>query len=197
MSKLKLALLLLIPVIAGLIVGVWLNKSTAPDPQAQKYAALGGDFTLQSAKGPVSLKDFRGKVGVIYFGYTACPDICPTSLGMIANAFRTLSKDELAQTQGIFISVDPERDTPEVMEKYAVFFHPKILGLTGTPQEIAEVAKKYAVYYKKAKLEGSAMGYGMDHSSAIYIVGKDGHIVDIIAHGSKPSDIAAAVRKAL
>ena len=197
MNKVKLGLLLLIPVIVGLIVGIWLNKASAPNPQARKYAALGGDFTLQSAKGPVSLKDFRGKVAVIYFGYTACPDICPTSLGMMANAFRSLSEDELEQTQGIFITVDPERDKPEVVGKYAVFFHPKILGLTGTPREIAEVAKKYAVYYKKARLEGSAMGYGMDHSSAIYVVGKDGHIADIIAHGAKPSDIAAAIRKAL
>ncbi|RTZ60339.1 MAG: SCO family protein [Gammaproteobacteria bacterium] len=197
MSKVKLAALLLLPVVIGLIVGIWLSKNGASDPQAQKYAAIGGDFTLQSAHGPVSLKDFRGKVAVIYFGYTACPDICPTSLGMMATAFRSLSRDELDQVQGIFISVDPERDTPEVMDKYATFFHPKILGLTGTPQDIAKVAKKYAVYYKKARLEGSAMGYGMDHSSSIYIVGKNGQIADIVAHGAKPASIAEAIRKAM
>ncbi len=197
MNKLKLAPLLSLFVAAGLIAGIWLNHAASPDSAAQKYAAIGGDFSLRSAQGPVALKDFRGKVAVIYFGYTACPDICPTSLGMMATAFRSLTRDELEQIQGIFISVDPERDTPEVMAKYAAFFHPKILGLSGTPQEIAEVAKKYAVYYKKARLEGSAMGYGMDHSSAIYIVGKNGQIADIIAHGAKPSDIAAAIRKAL
>lgn len=197
MNKLKLGLLLLIPVVAGLIVGVWLNQGNVSDSDAKKYAAIGGDFTLQSADGPVSLKKFRNKVALIYFGYTACPDICPTSLGMLANAFNSLSEDELKQVQGIFVSVDPERDTPKVMKKYAEFFHPKILGVTGAPEQIAKVAKQYAVYYKKAKLEGSAMGYGIDHSSAIYVVGKKGHIVDIISHGEKPSEIAAAIRKAL
>ncbi len=194
MSRLKLILLLAIPVLAGLGVGLWLDRTMAPVTEPE--VTVGGDFTLQSADGPVSLKDFRGKVGMIYFGYTSCPDICPTSLTTMASAMKLLSPQERAQVYGIFISVDPARDTPANMKEYAAYFHPSFVGVTGTPQQIADIAAKYGVYYKKAEVEG-AMGYAVDHSSTIYIVDQRGKVVDQIIHGASPESIAASIRKLL
>ena len=197
MSRLKLVLLLALPVLAGLGVGVWLDRAMGPTGDATAEAPIGGDFTLQSADGPVSLHDFRGKVVLVYFGYTSCPDICPTSLTMMASALKLLSPEELAQVRGIFISVDPERDAPQGMKAYAAYFHPNFIGVVGTPAQTAEVAAKYGAYYRKAPYEGSAMGYGVDHSSTVYVVGRDGRVVDQIRHGASPETIAAAIRKAL
>ena len=194
MSRLKLILLLAIPVLAGLGVGLWLDRTMAPVTEPE--VTVGGDFTLQSADGPVSLKDFRGKVGMIYFGYTSCPDICPTSLTTMASAMKLLSPQERVQVYGIFISVDPARDTPANMKEYAAYFHPSFVGVTGTPQQIADIAAKYGVYYKKAEVEG-AMGYAVDHSSTIYIVDQRGKVVDQIIHGASPESIAASIRKLL
>ncbi len=194
MSRLKLILLLAIPVLAGLGVGLWLDRTMAPVTEPE--VTVGGDFTLQSADGPVALKDFRGKVGMIYFGYTSCPDICPTSLTTMASAMKLLSPQERAQVYGIFISVDPARDTPANMKEYAAYFHPSFVGVTGTPQQIADIAAKYGVYYKKAEVEG-AMGYAVDHSSTIYIVDQRGKVVDQIIHGASPESIAASIRKLL
>ena len=196
MSRLKLGLLFAIPILAGLGVGLWLNGIMAPSTALQPEASIGGDFTLQSADGPVSLTDYRGKVGMVYFGYTSCPDICPTSLTTMSSAMKLLSPAEAAQVYGIFISVDPERDTPANMKEYAAYFYPNFIGVTGTPQQIADVARKYGVYYKKAKVDG-AMGYAVDHSSTIYIIDKDGKVADQIIHGASPESIAAAIRKHL
>ncbi len=198
MSRLKWILLLAIPVVAGLGVGLWLDRMMGPagsDTMAE--AAIGGDFTLQSADGPVSLHDFRGKVVLVYFGYTSCPDICPTSLTTMASALKQLTPAEVAQVRGIFISVDPERDTPQGMKEYAAYFHPNFIGVVGTPAQTAEVAAKYGAYYRKAPYEGSAMGYGVDHSSTIYVIDRDGKVVDQIRHGTSPEALAAAIRRAL
>ncbi len=197
MSRLKLILLLAIPVMAGIVVGLWLSQRLAPPDAANPYAAVGGDFTLQSADGPVSLHDFRGKVVMVYFGYTSCPDICPTSLTMMAGAMKLLTPEEREQVRGIFISVDPERDRPQGMKEYAAYFHPNFIGVVGTPEETAEIAGRYGVYYKKAPYDESAMGYGVDHSSTVYVVGRDGQVVDQVMHGATPEKIAASLRRAL
>ena len=121
----------------------------------------GGDFTLGSRQGPVALQDLRGKVVLLYFGYTYCPDVCPTSLGFIGLALERLTPDELERVQVLFISVDPERDTPERLEEYAVFFHPKVLGITGTPEELARVAELYGAAYRRVEQPQSAAEEGM------------------------------------
>jgi protein SCO1/2 len=115
-----------------------------PIPRAA--IAVGGDFTLQSAAGPVSLKDYRGKLVLVYFGYTYCPDICPTSLAATAEGLKQLTPEEQARVAMIFISVDPKRDTPERLKEYAEFFHPAIVGVTGTAETIADVARRYGVF---------------------------------------------------
>ena len=111
--------------------------------------AQGGEFTLQSLSGPVSLKDFRGKVTLIYFGYTMCPDICPTNLSMMSNALMQLNEQQLNKVQAIFISVDPQRDSVARLAEYTHYFHPSILGITGTDKVIKEVADRYGVAYQK------------------------------------------------
>lgn len=159
--------------------------------------AAGGDFTLQSATGPVSLKDFRGKVVLIYFGYTYCPDICPTSLASTAAGLKLLKPEEMAKVAMLFISVDPERDTPARLKEYAEFFDPAIVGVTGTPEVLAEIAKRYGVFYAKQKVATAGEGYVVDHSSETYLIGADGQLLSKIAHAAPPDQVAAEIRKRL
>ena len=190
-------------VVVSVGVGLWFG-SQAPHRNAptseqttQGYPNLGGEFTLESASGPLSLSDLRGKVVPIYFGYTYCPDICPTTLGAVTAAIEKLEPEEQTQVQGLFISVDPERDTPERVSEYAGHFHANIEGLTGSPDVIADIAKRYFVIYEKVEMEDSAMGYAVDHSSILYVVGKDGVVNSLVHHGSTPDDILASLRQAL
>ena len=159
--------------------------------------AAGGDFTLQSATGPVSLKDFRGKVVLIYFGYTYCPDICPTSLASTAAGLKLLKPEEMAKVAMLFISVDPERDTPARLKEYAEFFDPAIVGVTGTPEVLAEIAKRYGVFYAKQKVATAGEGYVVDHSSETYVIGADGQLLSKIAHAAPPDQVVAEIRKRL
>lgn len=164
-------------------------------PKAALPAA--GDFTLQSAAGPVSLSDFRGKVVLVYFGYTYCPDVCPTSLAATAQGLALLKPEELARVATIFISVDPERDTPARLKEYAEFFHPGIVGVTGTPEVLAEIAKRYGVFYARQKVDTAGGGYVVDHSSDTYVIGADGKLVGKLAHATPPERVAAEIRKHL
>ena len=157
----------------------------------------GGDFTLQSADGPVALVDFRGKVVLLYFGYTYCPDICPTSLAATAEALKELRPEELARVAVILVSVDPKRDTPARLKEYARFFHPVMVGVTGTPEEIAAVAKRYGVFYAEQKVATAGDGYVVDHSADTYVVAPDGRLVGRIAHATAPEQVAAIIRKHL
>lgn len=157
----------------------------------------GGDFTLQSADGPVALRDFRGKVVLLYFGYTYCPDICPTSLAATAEGLKELTPDELARVAVILVSVDPKRDTPARLKEYARFFHQAIVGVTGTPEEIAAVAKRYGVFYAEQKVATAGDGYVVDHSADTYIVAADGKLAGKIAHATAPDQVAAIIRKYL
>ncbi len=156
----------------------------------------GGDFTLNAAAGPVSLHDFHGQVAIVYFGYASCPDACPTALGATGQALALLTPAELAQIQPIFISVDPNRDTPAALKEYAAFFHAKTLGITGSEAQIADVARRYGVYYHRQE-STSASGYSVDHSSSLYVINRAGQIADVLPHGITPPQIAAALRRAL
>ena len=157
----------------------------------------GGDFTLQSVSGPVSLKDFRGKVVLVYFGYTMCPDICPTNLSMMSNAFSQLNKQELDKVQGIFISVDPERDTMERLSEYTHYFHESIIGISGQADVIREVADRYAAAYQIVQQEKSATNYVVDHSSETYVIDPQGKLVSRLPHAAPPQEILDAIRKAI
>lgn len=155
----------------------------------------GGDFTLQSADGPVSLRDMRGKVVLLFFGYTSCPTACPTSLDIMAEAFSRMSVEELSYVRGIFISFDPERDTVEKIKEYAGYFHPNIIGLTDKPEVIKEVTKKYGAYFIKSVEKESAMEYTFAHSTNIYVIAPDGSLREILSGTSPPEAIVGAVRR--
>lgn len=184
-------------VIGSIGAGIWFGQQGNQPAPGNEYAHLGGDFTLQSDQGPVSLADFRDKISVLYFGYTSCPDVCITSLTTVASAMRLLDEEQRAQVQPIFISVDPERDSAKGTGEYARYFHPDLIGLTGTPEEIAEVAKRYLVIYAKVPLEDSALGYAVDHSSIVYVIGRNGKINTLVHHGESAEALATAIRAAL
>ena len=199
----QLLLLAAISFLAGALV--WLaffwspagDERTAGDSGVIATAApIGGDFVLQGPDGPVALADYRGKVVLLYFGYTFCPDVCPTSLVLVAEALGKLTPEEATQVRAYFISVDPERDTPEVLRAYAPFFHPSIVGLTGSPQEIAEVAGRYGVSYMRQKSRDGAP-YAVDHSSYTYVIGPDGKLAGRLPHASPASEIVAMIRSRL
>jgi len=191
---------LLILLSVCLLIGMAVALQFRPDSVNSRLAigdVLGGDFTLQSADGPVTLSDYNGNATLIYIGYASCPDVCPTSLAVMSQGMKQLSEDLQQKTKGIFISVDPERDTLENLKKYSAYFHPNIVGVTGEREAIDNVVRQYGAFYKIVEMESSAMGYAVDHSSRFYLVGKDGRLVEALAHNSTPADIQAAVEKVL
>ncbi len=192
---LPLGLILVISIALAWLVLLWHPEQNA----SIKISAppKGGDFTLNSASGPVSLESLRGKVVVLYFGYTMCPDVCPTSLTLLASALKGLGQNELEQVRGLFISVDPDRDDLKRLQSYAAFFHPNIQGISGTNEQVAVVAKQYGAAYRKSKQDDSAMGYVVDHSADLYVVGRDGRLRESIRHGTPPSEILKTLRRVL
>jgi protein SCO1/2 len=151
------------------------------------------DFALPDADGkPRSIKDFAGKVVVVFFGYTQCPDVCPTTLAEIAQAKKLLGGDG-DKVQGVFITVDPERDTPEVLKAYMGNFDPAFVALRGNLDQVAIVAKDFKVYYKK--VEGKAPGsYTMDHSAASYVYDTQGRLRLYERYGNGPQGLADDVK---
>lgn len=190
----SLAAILALVVVAVLAIGARLWVWSGSEHSSP---AIGGPFTLVDGDGrTVTDKDFRGKWMLIYFGYTFCPDVCPTSLSVVANALDKLAPPQLDKIVPVFITVDPARDTPQVMKDYAAAFHPKMVGLTGSPEQIAAVTKSYRVYAAKAK-GADESSYTMDHSSILYLIGPDGAFVAPFTHGTSADDLAAALKARL
>jgi protein SCO1/2 len=157
---------------------------------------VGGPFTLLDKTGKtVTDKDFRGKLMLVYFGYTFCPDVCPTTLGIVGQALDKLTPDERKQVAPIFITVDPDRDTPKVMGEYAANFAPDLVGLTGSPDAIQQVEHEYHVYAKKHEEKDGS--YSMDHSSIIYLMGKDGGYRGLVSGEVTVAQMVTAIRKYL
>jgi len=161
-----------------------------------RYPGLGGDFTLRSSAGDVSLRDFRGKVVVVYFGYMSCPDVCPTALATIAAAINKLNAKERQQVQPIFVSVDPKRDTPELLAEYVRAFYPGMLGVTGARDQVDKVTAQYKAFYALVPQEGSD-GYLVNHTSSSYIIGRDGGLREILNHGTTAAELTAKLKVAL
>jgi protein SCO1/2 len=155
---------------------------------------LGGDFVLHSSQGRFSIAQQRGKVVLLYFGYTKCPDVCPTSLATMAQALNELSEDELKTVQGVFVSVDPKRDSYAVLDDYVGYFHPSLLGVTGSKSEIDLAAKLYGVEFEEVEQEVSGFGYVIDHSAATYIITPEGELRFMFPHQTPSFVILEAIR---
>jgi protein SCO1/2 len=164
--------------------------------QLPQGLVLGGPFSLLDQTGrAVTERDFAGKWLLLYFGYSFCPDICPTELGTIAAAVDALG--ELGEKiLPVMVTIDPQRDTPAQLADYVSRFHPRMLGLTGTPEQVSEAARRYRVYYAKVN-RADAGAYLMDHSSFVYLVGPDGRVRSLFRPEASPDDIAAVVRAQL
>ncbi len=177
----------------GLVIAAgiaWWQVDNATS-MVQSSVPIGGPFTLTDQDGKtVTDADYRGKYLLIYFGYTYCPDVCPTELGTMARAMDLLGR-QADKVQPMFISVDPERDTVAHLKDYVGLFHPNLVGLTGTPEQVKAAAKAYRVYYAKAPQEGGKPGdYLMDHSSFLYLMGPDGRFLGVYPAGTTADRVA-------
>jgi protein SCO1 len=162
--------------------------------QEMGAAAIGGPFKLTDQNGkPRSDADFRGGYTLVFFGYTNCPDVCPTTLQTLTDAMTDLGP-KADKVTPVFITVDPERDTAKALKDYAANFTPRLVMLTGSPADIAAVAKEYRVYYAKA---GEGPNYAMDHTALIYLMGPDGTYVTHYAPQATADDIAKDLSKRL
>ena len=157
---------------------------------------LGGDFTLRSADGDVSLAELRGRVVPIYFGYMSCPDICPMTLSVLGTALRALEEGELQKVQALFISLDPHRDDLPRLSEYARYYHPRIQGVTGSQAQLDEVARRYRVVVSKVPTGGEGQ-YTLDHTSRLALVGRDGRLARMIPDGIPPPVVTEAIRHLL
>ncbi len=151
-----------------------------------------GDFTLQSSRGAVSLSDFRGKPVLLYFGYTTCPDVCPTTLADLRMAMQELGEDQ-SKVQVLFVSVDPERDTVERLGAYLQYFDPNFIGLTGPLAEIEAIANRFGVFFQKNVVD-SAADYLIDHTSAVLLLDADGKLRLMFPYATTGKQIADDTR---
>ena len=165
--------------------------------QGSGVALVGGPFSLVDQDGRrVTEKDFLGKYMLVFFGYTYCPDICPTELQVMSAALDQLGL-EADRIQPIFVSIDPARDTPEVLKAYVANFGPRLIGLTGSPEEVAAIAKAYRAYYAKAGNGSTGTDYLMDHSSIIYLMGPDGRFVKHMPYTTDAAKLATELKETL
>jgi protein SCO1/2 len=198
--RIRLAFIMLVGLALGAIGASWLlnsQKQGGTPTISFGKAAVGGPFTLTDHNGRrVTDKDFRGKYMLIYFGFTFCPDICPGSLQVMTAALEKLGP-KADRVVPLLISVDPDRDTPAQLKLYVENFDRRLIGLTGTPEEIAAVAKAYRVYYAKTKDPKSSAPYTVDHVSMFYLMDPKGEFSTFFRHGVTADAMAEQLAKLL
>jgi len=171
---------------------------TTSEPPPLEGARIGGDFTLTDKTGKtVRAADFAGRYRTVYFGYTFCPDVCPLDVQVMMQGYRLFAKDHpalAAKIAPLFITIDPARDTPAAVGQFAAHFGKELTGLTGTDAQVKQVAKSYAVYYKKGQDAGSG-GYLMDHSRAAYLMGPEGQPIALLPVDKDAKAVAAELAK--
>ncbi|MBF6058251.1 SCO family protein [Thiomicrorhabdus heinhorstiae] len=195
--KLRTLIYVLLALAIGATIVFWpgSQNSTHKMPIVTSEKPQGGDFTLQAADGSHKLSDYRGKLVLIYFGYTFCPDICPTNLGNLSVAYHQLSDEQKRKLQILFVSVDPHRDTPKRLQQYADYFESNIVGLTGDPQTIAEIARRYGVVYAKVEDDRNPENYAVDHSAFTYVVDANGKLQTQLPHATSPQQFINAIEQ--
>lgn len=176
-------------------ISILSSRHGGDNGSAGMAAGIGGPFTLVNQDGKtVTDKDFRGRYMLIYFGFASCPAICPTELQKMADAMKALPDDMKPQVQPVFITVDPKRDTQQILKSYVGLFMPNLIGLTGSQEQIEAVKKAYHVYAVEVRSEGEAEDeYNVDHSSFIYLMGKDGKLLAMFRTADKADSIATRI----
>jgi cytochrome oxidase Cu insertion factor (SCO1/SenC/PrrC family) len=177
--------------------GLWYQAEQNSGPRIVTVGTpeVGGPFSLVDQNGqPKTDADFRGRWMLVYFGYTHCPDVCPTTLALMSEALKQLG-GPANLVAPIFVSVDPAHDTPKVLKQYLASFDPRFVGLTGSEQQIAAMAREYKVYSVRRPLKGG--GYAVDHSSVVCLMGPGGRFVTVYDNSQTPDQIAADLRKRL
>lgn len=182
--------------IAALLLGTsfaWADGDVADEPKASEIVPR---YILMDTRGrAVSNQDFAGRFQLIAFGYTFCPDICPTTLAEMSLIMQKLGS-HAARLQPLFITVDPERDTPDVLSRYTRFFDPRIIGLTGTPELVRRVADHFKIRYEKHWEPGADKDkYSVDHSAGMYLLGPDGEFLAKFAYATPPQEITARIQE--
>lgn len=176
-----------------------LGACQGPPPAAPPLAGarIGGPFTLTDQDGrTVTERSFAGRFPIVYFGYTFCPDACPTDMGAIAAGLKQVERDDpatAAKVVPVFITVDPARDTPPVLKQFVRAFHPRAVGLTGSPEAIAAVAKAYAIPFSRGA--GTKDGYLVDHARAAYLMGPDGQPIALAGADGGPAEVARTIER--
>lgn len=173
------------------------SPAQAPVSPPLEGARIGGPFTLTDQNGKrLSDSALAGRYRIMYFGYTFCPDVCPVDVQNLAAGLKLLERSdpELGQRIApVFITIDPERDTPAVLKQFVSAFHPRMIGLTGTPEEISKVAKEFAIFYQRGK--GTAGGYLMDHSRQAYLMSPEGKPLALLPQDGAPQAIADEIKR--
>lgn len=174
------------------------NNDYTSDEPPLAGAAIGGSFTLTNEDGgQTSGEDFAGQYRIMYFGFSYCPDVCPTDLTKLMMGLKKAEADNpdlAAKIQPIFITLDPERDSPEIVKQYTANFHPRLLGLTGSQDEIDAVAKKFLIIHEKREVEG-ASEYLIDHSRQAYLFGPEGEPLALLPYDGTPDEVASEILK--
>ena len=200
MSKKTLLAILAIALVLGIGLTYRLMMM-GTETQSSGTASIGGPFELVNQNGEtVTQADFNGKYMMIYFGYTFCPDVCPTELQVMGDALDLMPKDIADEVTPVFFTVDPERDTVEAIKAYVPHFHDRMVGLTGTVAQTSAAAKAYRVYYAKSIPEGepdNTDSYLMDHSSFVYLMDRNGQFIRHFNYGTTPEDMAKGVAEAV
>ncbi|MDR9828244.1 SCO family protein [Vibrio sp. FNV 38] len=180
-------LILPLAFIIGLGAQYWWQTSNTPAPIT---ALLGSGQNTN-----VDLfESSDARIRVVYFGFTRCPDVCPTSLAMLSGALNQLEEDELAQIRPIFISLDPDRDDAALAHQYAQYFHPSIEGMSGDLTTISRLAQQYGVIYQQTPLEGSELDYTLDHNSYFYFINPQGELLNKVPHALSPAPVLSAIK---
>lgn len=184
----RVVLIILISVVLILILNPYLKSLE----EQKNY-----DFTLKSYEKDIKKDDFKGKVLAIYFGYATCPDVCPTSLSSLAFALNSFDEEKSKNFVGVFVSVDPKRDSLENLKEYSSYFHKSFIGATSTKAVIDDMVKRYGSFYEIVELKNSSIDYSVAHTSYIYIFDKDGKFIEKIDHFSDPNKIKEVLQNLL
>lgn len=185
-------------VLSVTIILAYVLTRDKPLGEGYKLASeYGGEFTLQSDKGEVSLSDFRGKVVVMYFGFMNCQEACPVSMTKLSRAFKRLNDEELEHLQGIFVSIDPKRDSSEELAIFAKNYHQNVIGLVDDREAIEKLAHQYGTIADMSVLDGKSASYNVDHSSRFYMIDKQGKLITTMSHSTTPAELVAKIQQML